>query len=319
LILKEKWKGLHPLPAYFIRLPSQKKHMPPAIKDIKKLVILAIASDDELMEQLVLKGGHAIEYIQQRQNRLSRTSNDFDFSMERSFDGDLAGVTARLERAITNTFSENGLHVFDYTFLKVPSTVSEDVKDIWGGYQLSFKLATPENLAKASGDLNMLRRLALPVQSMGSTRIEIDISKFEYVTGKQELSVDGFRLYIYSPEMIVFEKLRAICQQHPAYAQVIPGHAPRPRARDFYDIPGLVDQFQIDPSTPESKELITFIFEAKRVPLDFIRNIRDHLDIHRADWPNLVETLPGPERVETGSFEDHARFIIDLFEPLTVP
>ncbi len=293
--------------------------MPPAIKDIKKLVILAIASEDELMEQLVLKGGHAIEFIQQRQNRLSRISNDFDFSMENSFDGDLAGVIVRLERAITSTFAENGLHVFDYTFLEVPSMVSEDVKDIWGGYQLSFKLATPENLAKASGDLDMLRRLALPVQSTGSTRIEIDISKFEYVTGKQEHSVDGFRFYIYSPEMIVFEKLRAICQQHPAYAGIIPGHAPRPRARDFYDIPGLMDQFQIDPSTPDNKELITFIFEAKRVPLDFIRNIRDHLGIHRADWPNLLETLPAPERTEARSFEDYACFIMGLFGPLTFP
>lgn len=271
------------------------------------------------MEQLVLKGGHAIEYIQRQRNRISRTSNDFDFSMERSFDADLAGVSLRLERTITSTFAENGLQVFDYVFLEVPSKVSEDVKDIWGGYQLSFKLATPENVAKAGGDPDKLRRLALPVQSTGSTRIEIDISKFEYVTGKQELSVNGFRIYIYSPEMIVFEKLRAICQQHPAYAAVIPGHAPRPRARDFYDIPGLMDQFQIDPSTADNKELITAIFEAKRVPLDFIRNIRDHLDIHRADWPNLVETLPAPERVELKSFEDHARFITDLFEPLTFP
>ena len=70
--------------------------MPPGTNDIKKLVILAIASDDELMEQLVLKGGHAIELVQRRGNRMSRISNDFDFSMEGSFDDDLVGVKTRL-------------------------------------------------------------------------------------------------------------------------------------------------------------------------------------------------------------------------------
>jgi hypothetical protein len=293
--------------------------MPPSIKDIKKLVILAISSDDELMEQLVLKGGHAIEFIQHRYDRISRTSNDFDFSMEDSFDDDLAGVKLRLERTISNTFGEHGLVVFDYSFVVKPAEVSAEVRDIWGGYQFSFKLATPESVAKASGDMDRLRRLALPIQSTGSTRVEIDISKFEYVGKKQELAVDGFRIYIYSPEMIVFEKLRAICQQHPDYGQIIPGHAPRPRARDFYDIPTLVDQFRIDPSTPENKELIKVIFEAKRVPLEYIWQIRDHLDIHRADWPNLVETLPVSDRAYVRDFDSYARWVTDLFEQLTFP
>jgi predicted nucleotidyltransferase component of viral defense system len=293
--------------------------MPPATQDIKKLVILAIASDDELMEQLVLKGGHAIELVQRRGNKLSRISNDFDFSMEGSFDDDLARVKVRLERTITDTFAEHGLVVFDYDFAIRPSEVSESVKDIWGGYQLSFKVTSPENQAKASGNMDKLRREALPVQSNGSTRIEVDISKFEYVGRKQEFAVDGFRIYIYSPEMIVFEKLRAICQQNPHYADIIPGYRPRARARDFYDIPMLVDQFKIDPWAPENKMLIEVIFEAKRVPLSYIREIGNHLDIHRGDWQSLLDTLPALEREEVREFDYYARYITALFEPLTFP
>ena len=60
---------------------------------------------------------------------------------------------ARLERTITDTFAEHGLVVFDYAFAIRPNEVSESVRDIWGGYQLSFKVTTPENQAKASGNL----------------------------------------------------------------------------------------------------------------------------------------------------------------------
>ena len=38
-------------------------HMKIDIDQIKRLVIIALASDDELMERLVLKGGNAIQYM----------------------------------------------------------------------------------------------------------------------------------------------------------------------------------------------------------------------------------------------------------------
>ncbi len=205
-------------------------------KDITRLVIVGLASDEELMEQLVLKGGNAIEFMQAAQGKGSRFSNDIDFSMQGSFDDDLEEVKPRLERTIVNTFSEYGLVVFDYLFTVRPSEVSDDVKDIWGGYNIAFKLATPADVAKANGDLEKLRRSAMPIQSNNSPKIEIDISKFEFVHNKQSLEIDGFTIYIYSPEMIVFEKIRAICQQLPGYSTIIPGYRACPRARDFFMI-----------------------------------------------------------------------------------
>ncbi len=291
--------------------------MPLGVPEIKKLVVMALASDEELMEHLVLKGGNAIELIQHRHDRLSRASNDIDFSMEDSFDDQLEAFQGRIQRTINDTFSENGLVVFDFHFSPQPREISDDVKDIWGGYKVSFKLSTPENVARANGDHEKLQRMAVPFQSNGSPKIEIDISKFEYVAMKQELAVNGVTIYIYSPEMIVFEKLRAICQQHPDYSTIIPGRSARARARDFYDIRLLVDQFKIDPQTSSNKELIRAIFAAKRVPLDYIREIKNHLDIHRADWPNLVDTLPASERADLMGFDAYARFVVDLFEALT--
>ncbi len=52
------------------------------LERIKKLVVIAMFSDDELMERLVLKGGNALDLI----HRIStRASLDLDFSMERDF------------------------------------------------------------------------------------------------------------------------------------------------------------------------------------------------------------------------------------------
>ena len=54
---------------------------------------------------------------------------------------------------------------------------------------------------------------------------------------KQDWDFDGTLIYVYSPSMIVCEKLRAICQQMPEYGPVIKrerlGSA---RPKDFVDI-----------------------------------------------------------------------------------
>jgi len=52
---------------------------------IKKLVIIAMFSDDDLMDILVLKGGNAIDTIH---NIALRSSIDVDFSIENEFSKD---------------------------------------------------------------------------------------------------------------------------------------------------------------------------------------------------------------------------------------
>ncbi len=288
------------------------------LENIKRLVIIAIASDDELVETMVLKGGNAIDLIYRgKDHKLSRASYDIDFSIEGDFDEGIEEISARIEKTLTKTFLEKGAVVFDYKFVVKPSVIRDEVKDFWGGYNISFKLTTPEQVRSAAGDLVTLQKTAIGIMPNGSPRFEIEISKYEYTGGKIETKVDGYQIYIYSAAMIVLEKLRAICQQLPQYKEVISSHSPRPRARDFYDIYLLMDQYGIDPSTKTSKELLTHIFMAKKVPTRFIQYIKDHLDIHRQDWQSVLDTLSAKEEVQ--SFDFYVDFLSAKFEPLTFP
>ena len=288
------------------------------IDQIKRLVIIALASDDELMERLVLKGGNAIGLLQPGKiGHLIRSSFDIDFSIEDDFDEELERISARIKKTVENTFKEHGLTVFDYKFSIRPRKISEKVRDFWGGYIAEFKLVTTEHFDKVKGDLEVLRREAISVSPGGSPKIEIDISKYEYVGKKMETNVDGYTIFIYTPEMIAFEKLRAICQQLPAYSEIVPAHSPRPRGRDFYDIPLIMNSHEIDPGTAENKKLLKDIFSAKKVPLEFIQNIPEDLARHRQDWQNVLDTL-SPQEQKT-EFETNAEFIIEKFCSLTFP
>ena len=81
--------------------------------------------------------------------------------------------------------------------------------------------------------------------------------------------------------MIALEKLRAICQQMPAYA---PNWTPSARARDFFDIYQIhaITGFRI--GSPGNKNVLRHIFAAKEVPLEFLQLIAAQREFHRPDW-----------------------------------
>ena len=117
--------------------------------------------------------------------------------------------------------------------------------------------------------------------------------------------------------MIVFEKLRAICQQLPAYKDVIPSFSPRARARDFYDINLIMEMHEIDPRTPENIELIKNIFYAKKVPLNFIKEIRNNKSTHIDDWQSVMDTI-SPSEISR-DFNYYFDFVLQTFEDITFP
>jgi predicted nucleotidyltransferase component of viral defense system len=288
------------------------------VQQIKNLVLIGLATDEELLETLVLKGGNAISLLERgKKQSLSRTSYDLDFSIENDFDGNLDEIKKRIETTIENTFKENELAIFDYSFNLRPSTPQDAVKDFWGGYNIQFKIASKEAYEKHKGNIDALRRNAVRILPNGSPKVEIEISKYEYVGKKMEVEVDGYIIYIYSPEMIVFEKLRAICQQHPQYAQIIPSHSPRPRARDFYDIYLISTLHSVDFDTDEAKRTIQSIFAAKKVPLEFIWLIRENSDIHRADWQSVVDTVSAKEDIK--DFDFYLDYTLSKVEHITFP
>jgi hypothetical protein len=271
------------------------------LDEIKKLVVIAMFSDDELMDRLVLKGGNALDLI----HRIStRASVDVDFSMRDDFPaGQQEAFRLRVDRVLRTTFREAGYEVFDVRMEERPEGLTDDVADFWGGYGVEFKLIGKANFEQFSANIGELRRHALHLGQ--GQRFLIDISRFEYTEGKEPQDLDGYRIFVYSPMMIACEKLRAICQQMPEYGPVVkrrrPGGA---RARDFLDIYTLVTERKLDMTTKQNRAVLTSIFQAKRVPLSLLGLIKNFREFHRADFPAVQATLKPGVQVEgfrTGS------------------
>jgi hypothetical protein len=146
----------------------------------------------------------------------------------------------------------------------------------------------------------------------------IDISRFEYTLGKQEADLEGFSIYVYSPQMIVCEKLRAICQQMPEYGPIIKrDRAGSPRARDFIDIHVLVTALAIDVASPANQELLTEMFNVKRVPLNFLGKIETQRGFHATDFPAVQATVkPGTQLQDFDFYFQFVLGVVKKLEPL---
>ena len=114
------------------------------IKRIKQLAVIAMFSDDDFLEKLVLKGGSAIELFHPSPGRASL---DLDFSIDGDFEDDIVELRDRFERLLTEAFRPEGLVVFDVQFSAQPPTAQPDLP-FRGGYVLKFKLADRERFAE---------------------------------------------------------------------------------------------------------------------------------------------------------------------------
>lgn len=279
------------------------------LKEIKRLAIIAIVSDDELMERFALKGGNAIDFFYN--DKSARASMDIDFSMRGDFDKDeLIGIKPKLEQLLRETFDENGFFVFDVEFSKRPGVVSQELKGFWGGYKIEFKVLE-KGTYDPSADINSLRKRAITIDFRQRRKFEIDISKFEYFEDR-EFELGGFVVHVYTLEMIIFEKIRAICQQMPEYGEIINTKSSTPRARDFFDIYHLMEHSRINLNDPDNKMLLRKVFEAKKVPLKLLKDIRKYKELHRSDFVSLKDTVKAG--VELKSYDFYFDYVVDKFE-----
>ena len=275
------------------------------INQIKRLSIIAIYSDDDLMDKLVLKGGNAIDLIYQI---TSRGSIDLDFSMEKDFlPEDLPRIEKTLVSNLKRTFAREKLEAFDIRFAKKPEKLDPDKESFWGGYKIEFKVIEADKAA----DLDSKRRASVILNDSHSRKFKIDISKFEFCAGKVRKEMDGLTIYVYTPEMIVFEKIRAICQQMPEYASKKKETA-RARARDFFDIHGVVEQFRIKPSSEENRRLLKNIFKAKKVPLELIKKIPEYREFHRSDFEAVKATIREGEKIQGTGFDFYFGYVVSF-------
>ena len=270
-------------------------------EEIKKRIVVGLFSDDELLDLLVLKGGNALEMVHAIADR---ASFDLDFSIATRFD-DVKEIEQRIRKALEREFARVDLVVFDLSLEERPLKRSARVPDWWGGYQVGFKLADRALFERYGGDIERVRREAVVVGPQEKRIYKIDISAYEFVRTKQRDELDDLTVYVYSLEMIVIEKLRAICQQMERY----PYNTTRsPRARDFFDICQIMKVKAIDLTAKENVDLAQDIFQAKQVSMELLNAIADTREFHRSDWDSVRDSVRG----ETLAFDAYFDSVLKL-------
>lgn len=266
------------------------------IEQIKRLAVVAMFSDDELMEMLVLKGGNALDIVY---GVAPRASLDLDFSIPTEFEpNDIGTIESKMKKALTKLFHENGYTVFDMKFGERPEDTDPRIPPFWGGYRLEFKIIETTQFEELLDDQQALRVNAVDVGPGSQKTYRIEISKWEYCEPKRRTEIEDYTVYVYTPEMIVMEKLRAICQQMPEYSRFLGKSYETARARDFFDIYTVVEHFNINLTTSENLRLLKHIFAVKEVPINLIGNIKEFREYHRSDFVAVENTVKPDIRIK---------------------
>ena len=129
-------------------------------------------SDDTLMQNLVLKGGNALDLIYKLS---ARSSVDVDFSMQGDFPGGREAFRDKVQASLTQTYAEAGLRAFDFKVEDRPENIRESLKSFWGGYNIDFKLIEEAKYKQFSDDLEALRRNAIDLGK--GSQFLIDVSR----------------------------------------------------------------------------------------------------------------------------------------------
>lgn len=267
---------------------------------IKKLTLKALMHDEKLMYGLALKGGNALQLVY---DITDRASMDIDFSIEGDFsESDFQRISGTLDALLNHQFQTEKLIVFDIKFIEKPKANKEKV---WKGYNIEFKVTHEKDWYP--NDIEKTRREAIKILDQ-STKFSVDISSFEYIASAKKHDLDGTVMLVYTPEMIVIEKLRALCQSIPEYQEIIPTAKTKGRARDFYDIWNVCTEFPIKISSEENKVLLEEIFKAKKVPLEFLKLISQYRDLQKENWNSVEDTLSS----DNNGFDFYFDFTINL-------
>jgi hypothetical protein len=115
--------------------------------------------------------------------------------------------------------------------------------------------------------------------------------------------------------MIVFEKVRAVCQQMPEYRAIIKTLIPSPRSRDFFDIYMLLNKFPVDICDENNVKILKAIFEIKKVPFELLKKINEHREYHRADFDSLQATVRPSLKLE--EFDYYFDYVVEKFRKVT--
>ena len=278
---------------------------------IKKLALISLVSDDILMDKLVLKGGTCLELAYKIH---CRSSKDIDFSIDNEFsDAEIAQIMSDLPEIFNKNFSKIGYYAFDFRIKNKPVHMPIDIK--MTGYNLSFKLVSNDVHNEFKDNIDKLRNRALSLGQSDKKDFVIDISKFEYTQNKEEKEIDGHKIYVYPPVMIICEKLIAICQKMKEYRNN-PGDADLPRARDFWDIFLVQENLpRVDFKLPENRNSLKHVFDAKDVDMNLLLKLEEKRHIHEDDFRNVQLTDAANKKYPT-HFDFYFEYVLDLIKDL---
>jgi len=270
-----------------------------SIDEVITETILALYQSPDLANRLFLKGDSALRIFD---HQTSRLSIDADFSLETELD-DPDGFFDSIRLCVESRFSSHQQDIIDFKPMRKPKTSSKNRPGWWGGWSCEFKLVDQIHGAKT---LATKRRHALIPDGASSPKITIDISEHEYCGTHRSKTIEGIKIQGYSRELLVLEKLRAICQQHPDYKYRLSKN----RSRDFYDIYSLTADFD-DAFVKKCSRHLTNVFATKEVPLDILKAIwnEQFIDEQRRGFEQVKDTVRGTV-YDFDVYVEHVRFLI---------
>lgn len=277
------------------------------IEEVIEECLVAIYQNDIFNETLYLKGGQAFRIAEKS---IERLSTDIDFSVKGSIE-DPESFFKILQVTLKNHFSALNLYAFDFKPVKRPKIAKSGAPDFWNGWAVSFKLIENE---KKTFELDKLRREAIWPEGSEGKNINLEISQHEYCDSIQKIELRGSIIRSYSRALLILEKLRALCQQHPDYPLKGDGH----RARDYYDISTLLNKYTLKGERhaliEECKLHLDGVFTAKAVEKNLLLKITgpEFTSIQAANWEQAKATISGDKQ----SFPYYVAVVKDFISDL---
>ncbi len=277
------------------------------IEEVITETIIAIYQAPIVASNLRLKGGSAMRLFD---NLTSRLSTDVDFSISSDIEDEKAFFGA-IKSTVGERFQKSRFDVIDFKWGRKPERRRAGLPAWWGGWQCEFKLVAFEHRGKP---IETKRRNAMVPEGVSSSKIMVEISGHEYCGKRRIKTIKGVRIFGYTRELLVVEKLRAICQQHPEYAYRLSKN----RARDFYDIYELTSDAD-DNFAHRCRSDIEKVFQAKEVPLSILSALWDNafIDEQRSGFNEVRDTVSSNIH-EFDVYVEHLRFLVKEIYPTAV-
>lgn len=283
--------------------------------DYRLLAVEAIFSNDKLMEIVTLKGGNAMQLL----DLTSRASQDLDFSIRQGIKMSEEVEGELFKKSLKRIFKEHELTVIDFKFTNKPKRSKDKLPPFWGGYYIEFKVIQDAYYEKHKHNPQKLSTMAESMED-NKKKIEIDISLEEYTEPRISMDINEYTIYLYSPLMIVYEKIRALCQQLPEYPLA---SKEKTRARDLYDIYSAISTMLRKNETdlreeilnPKNLYILQEMFNAKDVKFELMLKIRAYRDELKQDYEErVVPQIPTSESIP--DFEFIFEYNLEIIEQL---